>query len=62
MNLTVEEFMICREYSDRSKDGKTHCKECPMMMNDHILLCKANCSEEEWEEYDAYQKHKGIHE
>ncbi len=50
MNLTVEEFLICREYADRSK-GKSHCKDCPMMIDPHILLCKANCTEEEWEEH-----------
>ncbi len=58
MNLTVEEFLTCREYADRSKDGHTHCKDCPMMMDAHILLCKANCTEEEWEEY-VNRKRKG---
>lgn len=57
MNLTVEEFLICREYADRSK-GKSHCKDCPFMIDPHILLCKANCTEEEWREY-VNRKRKG---
>lgn len=61
MNLTTEEWIVCREHSKKGKDGKIHCSDCPLVMDKWEATCKANCTKEEWEKYDAYQKHKGIH-
>lgn len=50
MELTKEEEKICRQYGEPDADGKVHCSECPLVIDRRYCLCKANCTEEEWEE------------
>lgn len=49
MNLTTEEWIICREHSKKGADGKVHCSDCPLVIDRWEATCKANCTEEEWE-------------
>lgn len=51
MELTKEEDKICRQYGEPHEDGLAHCSECPLVIDKRYCLCKANCTEEEWQEF-----------
>lgn len=51
MKLTKEEDKICRQYGEPHEDGLAHCSECPLVIDTRYCLCKANCTEEEWQEF-----------
>ena len=36
-----KEKKICAKYSARDADGFVHCDECPLIVNEWNLLCKA---------------------
>lgn len=48
MKLTEEEKEICKTHRRRHEDGKTRCKECPLVIDAKWCICKANCTEEEY--------------
>lgn len=50
MTLTEEEKKICNHYRQRFADGKVRCSQCPLVIDTRYCLCKANCTEDEWEE------------
>jgi hypothetical protein len=50
MTLTEEEKKICSYYSQTFDDGKVGCSRCPLQVDRRWCVCKANCTEEEWEE------------
>lgn len=52
MKLTREEREICDRYSERDQDGLVHCKECPLNLDARYCICKANCTREEFREYE----------
>lgn len=52
MKLTREEREICDRYSKRDQDGLVHCKECPLNLDARYCICKANCTREEFREYE----------
>ena len=51
MKLTEEEQEICRLHRRRHEDGRNRCGECPMVMDSRFCICKANCTEEEYNEW-----------
>ena len=42
MKLTKAEQQICRKYSRLDGNGKTHCLECPLVLDYFGLVCYAN--------------------
>ena len=41
--LTSErDKQICKKYGERDKNGFVHCSECPLVIDESQLLCKAN--------------------
>lgn len=50
MTLTEDEQKICDYYSQRFVSGRVGCNRCPLVISKRDCLCKANCTEEEWEE------------
>lgn len=50
MTLTETEQKICDQYGEPDADGKVHCSECPLVIDRRYCLCKANCTDEEWED------------
>lgn len=51
MKLTDDEKKICEKYGARDSDNRVHCFECPLTIDTRYCVCKANITEEEWEEY-----------
>ena len=49
MKLTKEEEKICLQYGAPDESGKAHCSECPLLLDMRYGLCKAYCTEEEWD-------------
>ena len=52
MKLTKEGQAICDKYSMRDESGRVWCCECPLAVDKRYCVCKANTTEEEWEEYN----------
>lgn len=51
MKLTPKEQAICKEYSKRRDDGKVRCRECPLVLDNRLCLCKKNATKAEYKEY-----------
>ena len=59
MKLSPSEQRICDVYSRHWGDGKIHCDECPLVVDQRATLCRANAkwNEEtgEWESDDGME-------
>jgi len=42
MLKSEKEKQTCAKYSARDADGFVHCCECPLAIDEHLLMCKAN--------------------
>ena len=51
MKLTKAEQKICDKYSTRDTNGRVHCYECPLVLNEHELMCKANATRKDMKEF-----------
>lgn len=50
MKLSKEEKEICRKYSKRDMNGLVHCKECPLVINKRLMMCKKNTRKKDLKE------------
>lgn len=50
MQLTDKEKEICKVYSMRI-DGFVNCKQCPLVIDHHYVLCLANAQPEDEEDF-----------
>lgn len=57
MDLTAKEVRICLKYGTPDENGFVNCVKCPLLMRGTVIMCKANCTEEEW---IAYQNEKKM--
>ena len=55
MELTPQEQRVCDVFSRHDGNGKTRCSECPLCLNSRLAVCKANVTEEEYEEWSDYE-------
>lgn len=55
MELTPQEQRVCDVFSRDDGSGKVRCSECPLCLNSHFAVCKANVTEEEYEEWSDYE-------
>lgn len=60
MNLTPFEQKICDQFSTRDSCGYVHCCDCPYVIDLSACLCKANATEEEWEECLDQRYEQGL--
>ena len=51
MELGEDEKRICEKYRARDANGRVQCDECPLATDIRWCVCKANITEEEWEEF-----------
>ena len=51
MKLTKTEQKICDKYRQRDNEGRVHCSECPLMMDEQTLICKANATRKDMKEF-----------
>ena len=56
MILTEDEAVICRKFSERDEEGYVRCPVCPLAVDKGFLLCKANMTEKEWEDWKENEK------
>ena len=51
MKLTKAEQKICDKYSKRDTNGQVHCYECPLVLDEHEIMCKANATRKDMKEF-----------
>lgn len=64
MKLTQEQKIVCTVFSRRDRNGKVHCRDCPMKLDDQHPVCLKVVSKEDavayWDwnmsEYPAIDK------
>lgn len=39
MRLTQEQEIVCTVFSRRDRNGKVHCRDCPMRLDDQYAVC-----------------------
>lgn len=39
MKLTQEQEIVCIVFSRRDRNGKVHCRDCPMRLDDQYAVC-----------------------
>ena len=53
--LTEKQKQICEQYRKKDREGKVHCRECPLAVDHNDYICRANADcnphTREWGEY-----------
>ena len=57
MRLTREEQKICDRYSKADETGHVHCEDCPLALNTHYCVCKANVDVEDYSYWQDVRSH-----
>ena len=47
MRLTKEQETVCIVFGRRDQNGKVHCRDCPMRLDDQYAVCLRTVSKEE---------------
>ena len=47
MNLTQEQETVCTVFRRRDRNGKVHCSDCPMRLDDQYTVCLKTVSEQD---------------
>ena len=53
--LTEKQKQICEQYRKKDREGKVHCRDCPLAVDHNDYICRANADynphTREWEGY-----------